>query len=232
MKQRLRFFLIVILLALATLAVAVSGYEAVRELLSNNYDGWGARRQGDHYVVKNREASVHNYALQDGDEIATYNGEPFTSLAQYEVFSYYARRGDAYRIMVRRSGELLPEMTLSFKQHPPNRIASDLTSGLFVPFVTLAIAIVVFALKPYDRQANLLVIVLSLSATNTLNFFTYIAYIYPRWLVALLASANFISAVAFSAALCHLFLVFPQPSPLQKRVPRLISYIYLSGILL
>lgn len=76
----------------------------------------------------------------------------------------------------------------------------------------------------------MLVIVLSLSGMNVLNLFHYSAYIYPRWLVALLALASFISVAEF-AALFHLFLIFPQPSPLLKRVPRLISYIYLSVLL-
>lgn len=129
MKQRLRFFLTVILLALATLAVAVNGYEAVRGLLTNGDDGWYAQRQGDHYVIKVYDASVHSYSLQDGDEIVAFNGEPFTNPAQYEVFSYHARPGAHYRITVRGNGEPLPEMVLSFKQYPPNRSASALTTG-------------------------------------------------------------------------------------------------------
>ncbi|MBA2341365.1 MAG: hypothetical protein H0V88_13305 [Pyrinomonadaceae bacterium] len=235
MKEQMRFWLVTFILALMTFSVGVSLYWSLRGMFWGVSNGIYVEKRGESHVLQVGDASIVGGALKDGDEIVAYNGEPFTSVRQDVLATYRAKPGDTYTITVRREGQILPEMRLPFARWSPPlpRRLQTLEQNILLPIISLLIGLVLFTLKPHDRQAVILAVMLALFA----NAFSqgaqtgFAPFVYPYWLLLLVALAWLVSD-AFSPALLHLFLVFPQTSPLVKRFPRFIIYVYLLFFLL
>jgi sigma-B regulation protein RsbU (phosphoserine phosphatase) len=98
-------------------------------------------------------------------------------------------------------------------------------ANLVIPIILLATGLVVFLLKMYDRQALLL----------ALMFGMFIAAIRamnpgyggePEWLVLVTFIVHVVSLFLWPVFF-HFFLIFPEPSPLLKKMPRLEKFLYL-----
>jgi hypothetical protein len=102
-----------------------------------------------------------------------------------------------------------------------------LTKAVLIPVVFLLTGLIIFLLKPNDKQALLLALVFAMCIPATLESFSLGL---PRSILPIMVfgftSANFVFPLFF-----HFFLHFPETSPLLRRLPRLERYLYLPHLL-
>ncbi|HEY0101390.1 MAG TPA: protein kinase [Pyrinomonadaceae bacterium] len=169
--------------------------------------------------------------LQVGDEIIAINGQN-VERSDYRMENTFRRlnRDEAYTLTIRRDGEL---RDITLRRNHVSLLRRVFTSGAFSTLLSsaifLLIGIAVFVVKPEDKQALLLSLwlVLMASAFSLPQPFEGTAWWYRALIV--FGQATKVFAPSF---LLHLFLVFPEPSPILKRWPRLERYLYLPTLLL
>lgn len=195
--------------------------------------GWNASptEPGGPELVVRVDADGPASDLKVGDEIIAINGQN-VERSDYRTENVFRRLNpdDAYTLAVRRD-DGLHDITL--RRNRSSLLTWVFTSGAFSTLLSsavfLLIGIAVFAVKPDDKQALLLSLwlVLMASAFSLPQPFEGTAWWY-RFLIVL-GQATKLFAPSF---MLHLFLVFPEPSPILKRWPRLERYLYLPTLLL
>jgi hypothetical protein len=164
--------------------------------------------------------------LRVGDEVIAINGQN-VERSDYRTENVFRRVNPdaAYTLTVRRDDQV---RDITLRRNRSSLVNWVLTSGtvstLLSSFVFLLIGIAVFAVKPDDKQALLLSLWLVLMAS---------AFALPQpfegtswWYRALVVFGQGTKLFA-PTILLHLFLIFPEPSPILKRWPRLERYLYL-----
>jgi hypothetical protein len=231
MKTRTILVGIFFALVAAYTPASYSSWITIQHMLEER--GWNAApsEPGGPELVVRVDSSGPASDLRVGDEIIAINGRN-VERSDYRMENVFRqlKRDDAYTLTIRRDGELR-DLTLS-RNHIPlfKRI---FTSGAFSTLLSCAvflfIGIAVFAVKPDDKQALLLALwlVLMASAFSLPQPFEGTAW----WYRALIVFGQ-VTKVFAPTFLLHLFLVFPEPSPILKRWPRLERYIYLPTLLL
>jgi len=196
-----------------------NGWLALTELRGSS-DGWGAsvRPDGRAEIVivnSNGPATV----LRPGDEFVSING--LTPKDDPGITSYNRRvpPGTRYTMVVRRQGQL-HEFVLTTVPHPLS-LRLIPVADVLVQLLFLLTGLVVFLLKPADRQAWLLALLLG---TFTGLFNNELPPL-PVVLATMVAFARIIGLWALPLFL-HFFLIFPERSPLLGRFPRLERRLY------
>jgi serine phosphatase RsbU (regulator of sigma subunit) len=195
----------------------VNAYSAWLNLVARpaSSDGWTARLSPD---GRARIVSVDKdgpaTALQAGDEIVSIND--LTPQDNPEILSYneHVAPDTSYTIVVRRQGQSL-EIALATVGYPISRWLRPIADSL-VQLLFLLTGLAVFLLKPADRQAWLLALMLG-AFTGLFN-----NELPPLPLaVALMTALARILGLWFLPVFCHFFLFFPDRSPLLRRFPNL-----------
>ena len=231
--MKTRTILVGIFFALvAAYTVASYGYwVTLQHMLEER--GWNASptAPGGPELVIRVDAGGPATDLQLGDELVAINGQN-VERSDYRTENVFRRLNpdDAYTLTVRRDGgvrdiTLRRSRTSLFKWV----FRSNVLATLLNACVFLFIGIAVFVVKPDDKQALLLALwlVLMASAFSLPQPFEGT----PRWYRSLIVFGQTTKLLAPSFLL-HLFLVFPEPSPVLKRRPRLERYLYLPTLLL
>src|SRR5215831_15120715 len=200
----------------------VNVYSAWLNLIARpaSSDGWTARLSPDgRALVVSVDKDGPATALQAGDEIISING--LTPQGDPEILSYNERVAPDtnYTIVVRRQGQSL-EFALATIVFPPSRWLIQIADSL-VQLLFLLTGVTVFLLKPADRQAWLLALMLG-AFTGLFN-----NELPPLPLaVALMTAMARIIGLWFLPVFCYFFLIFPDRSPLLRRFPNLERRLY------
>ena len=225
--MRLRFLLVGLFYALATVGVFSHFYI---ELTSANFfdfneHGFAVRQQVGRLVVAAIKPGGSAVALHKGDEIVSVDG--VSTHSQTELVTAYQRHqsGNAYSIVVRQDGQLL-QLTLSPETHSL-WFHLQRPIVLLVPACFLVMGLLVFLLKPDDKPALLLSLWFG---AVSIMFPPYLYRLLPVWLMWVAVASSFLRWSLFPFCL-HFFLIFPQPSPLLRRFPRLESWLYIPYLL-
>ena len=226
MKTSLRTVLCLAFLGLMTTAFLLLNYARFQRLRAS-YDGWTAVAVGDGRVLlRSVDESGPAAALRVGDEVVSINGVPPRQDPGILNNNARHRPGATYRMTVRREGR---EMEFTFRLVSiPMRNWSPILAQFLMAALFLGTGLTVFALRPGDRQAILLALMLcsfaSLIGLNGTGL--------PRWaLVGVLAPAR-IAGMFVLPFILHFFLVFPDLSPWLRRVPWLERALYVPLLLL
>jgi hypothetical protein len=174
--------------------------------------------------------------LRDDDEVIALNGQQMTNevqlnIARDKTFAQLAA-GGSYTVVVRRNGEA-QQLTLRTAHRPLWLKIAGVIIWLLAAVFPLT-GLVVFWLKPDNKQAVLLALMLASCwqwGPSPQELMTVIFFGNPLWLVAALILAVVIGR-GFAPIFFHFFLVFPQASPLLSRWPRFEFYLYLPYLLL
>ena len=164
-------------------------------------------------------------ALRPGDVIVLLNGHPLDKKQFFRFFAETAT-GTEYTVVVKRDGQLR-EFTLRTAAAPFAGLASLLLDTLVLPLACLLLGFAVLLRTPDNKQAQLLA--LACGAFYLDNGFSLEGL--PTWLLVLTVAARMFCALLGSFSL-HLFLFFPETSPLVRRFPWLEYVIYLPALLL
>lgn len=188
-----------------------------------SYDGWsGSRTASRAAVIISVDANGPATALQIGDEILSINGFSVNDdNPQILNFNQTVPPGTRYSMLIRRAGQQLeiPLQTVAYANQRLNfaRIWMTLVYLLF-----LLTGGFVFLLRRDDKQACLLALML---ATLTAVTDTKTLRGLPAWLMSTMTFARIIGAW-FVPLFLHFFLIFPKPSPLLRRFPKLEHWLY------
>ena len=221
--MRLRFVLIGLFFAVATVGVCAKSYLALTSPMFFTPDdyGFGVRQQVGRLMVGPVKYSGPLATLQTGDEIVSLDGENIRY--QTDLVTAFRRQppDSSYSIVVRRDGQLL-HLTLH-KDTPSLGFYIRRLIYVLVPVSFLLMGLVVFLLKPDDKPALLLGLWFGAISTG---FPAELYMLLSGWLMWVAVASSILRW--FLVPLClHFFLIFPEQSPLLRRFPRLESYIYI-----
>src|SRR5262249_20114776 len=183
----------------------------------------------NHVLVSDTPSQDADLALRPLDEVIAIEGQPVTSV--YDVPRVFDRiePDSLFTVSVRRAGRVIQPITLVSRPIPMVNWVISGAARLLVPAVFLVTGLVVFLLKPYDKQALLL----------ALMFGMFIGAIMaigpsfggePSWLVGVMLTIN-LSSLFLWPVFFHFFLIFPEPSPLLRRAPALEKWLYVPHLI-
>lgn len=205
------------------LAMRVYTSLVVPDLFSRR--GWTAEwREGKAVVVAVGEQSPATSVVQVGDEIVALQSARSDAMPIITEGFWRVPPGTRYTLTTRRDGQTqaLALHTTFMQTSDPQGIFGKIFLFIFLLFTATGLAI--FLLKPGDRQAWLLA--LMLGSIVALYPHSYNNATLAGWALTLMMVANIV-ALVFMPAFLHFFLIFPEPSPLLRRWPGLVRWLYL-----
>lgn len=225
MTRRLQFVLVGLFFALLFVYSGASVYETLTAPGPSSYTGWKAEQVGGRVIITRVRRDGPASALRDGDELVAVNSQPLRSPTQILDLER-SDPGRPYTITVRRDGQLV-EISLLTDEVPVGE--STLLPAVLetITAIFLITGFAIFILKPYDKQAVLLALMMGMffgapRATASVAW----AAGQPLWLVGVTLVVHLASLFLWTVFF-HFFLKFPETSPLLRRFPRLEYYLYL-----
>jgi eukaryotic-like serine/threonine-protein kinase len=220
MKSRLRLILVGLFFALIFVFVGLDDYHIVVGSFSSGDPGW-VLNSGNQIQI-NRQSNASPDGLRDGDQLISLNGTEYKNYYTYDRFFSHSSPGVPYTVLIKREGQTL-EFTL--KTAPWSLFFRGISTTIsIVKLAFLFVGLVIFLLKPDDKRAVLLGLLLAMFCGTSISGSLETAYL-PAWLIVILASSVAASGL-FGVIFLHFFLVFPDESPLLRRFPRLEYHIY------
>jgi len=213
----------VLLLGLSWLLT--SSYYTVRMLLVSGTPAWLAAPDGDvARVTVVRPGSPGEGVLRVGDEVVALDGKGTgRDFEARGAFAFDPPR--PYRLLVRRDGALL-ELRLHTVPFGLSYASFFVVGFLAVQWLFYLAGVAVFLLRPCDRLPQLLAAVFVLFALGSSNQVPVETLSVPAFA---LFGIGQVLASAFWPVFLHLFLVFPEPSPIQRLAPSLPRWGYVVG---
>src|SRR5215475_4835971 len=223
MTKRARILLGGIVLALLTAYIGVYIYSITLPKKGSS-DGWSGTwdGKGEPRVASVDPNGAAANSLQVGDEFIAINGVKIKDDPGLLGISLRVPPGTRYTLTIRRGGELRDVVI----QTIPHQGRVQFDRIYYVNLLFLLTAWIIFLLRPDDRQAWLLALMLG---TLTIILGNDPANL-PSWL-SVVVSAAVALGLLFLPVFVHFFLIFPDPSPLLRRWPRLEIWVYLPYLL-
>ncbi|MGH9873155.1 MAG: protein kinase domain-containing protein [Pyrinomonadaceae bacterium] len=234
--MRLRTILAGLFLALMFLHFGVHSYHDVSLTLTSSSRGWTLSPVDGSVRLTHSLSAADTAALQDGDEVVAINHQEITNEVQLSIvldkMFEHLPPGSSYTLTVRRGGQT-HEFTLTAARRSLWHKIIGVVSWLLLAVFPVT-GLIVFLLKRDNKQALLLSLMLATCwqwGPSPQELMTVIFSDHSSWLVGTLILA-LLAGRAFAPILLHLFLVFPRPSPLLRRLPRFEYYLYLPYLLI
>ncbi len=202
-----------------------SSYHTLRLVVFSGYPAWLAvPTQDGSRVGVVRPDSPGEGRLRRGDEIVAVDGKGVART--FDARAYFAFEPPRpYDILIRRDGRL-QALRLEAIPYGFSYASFSLVGLLAVQWIFWAVGAAVFLMRPHDAVPRLLSRVLLLFALG-LSAHVPMEKVSGADLV-LLGAAQLMASV-FWPSFLHLFLVFPEPSPLLRRFPSLVRWVYVIG---
>lgn len=181
-------------------------------------DGWRGSGNGGEFYITGSDEDTPARVLRKGDRIMAINGVSVAVSVEGLGFSDRVPPGTPYTMTVLREGK---ELTFALQTIP--RRPGPFPWGRLIPPLFWFTGLFVFLLKPEDRQARLLALMLG-SFSGLLAGNPRLSAL-PDWAGLTVAAARILGLTSLPLLL-HLFLVFPTENPLLRRWPRLMTWIY------
>ena len=224
MRRRLQFTLGAIFFALLLVYGGARFYKGFAALGMESDPGWIARQVGTQVRVDRVRNTEPAGSLRTGDEVVAINGQPIRQASDVVQIFHSVDPGRPYSVVFRRGG--IPfEITLLSQAIPLGAWIVSGVASLVIPNIFLLTGLIVFLLKPDDKQALLLALMFGMFSAAIYALDPSYAGESPSMVAVMLAvqlASLFLWPVFF-----HFFQIFPEPSPLARRVPRLEAYLYL-----
>lgn len=200
----------------------VGAYSAWLNLMARpaSSDGWTASLLPDGQArIVSVDQGGPATALRVGDDLISINGLTLRDDPQILSYNQRVAPGTRYTIVVRRQGQSL-EFILTTAGYPIRNWLMPIVDCL-VQALFLLTGLIVFLLKPADRQAWLLALMLGAFT----GLFNSDLPLLPLAVAPVVAIARIVG-FCFLPVFCHFFLIFPDRSPLLRRFPNLERRLY------
>ncbi len=220
MNNRIKLVIGVLLFALMLTNIIAGVWSNVWDYLNYSNRGWEALdRDGKAIVYKVDSDGPAASSLKVGDEVISLKGEPKDAFPLLYRDECQVKAGTGYSVVVRRDGQQ-QEFELKTASDGASDLLFDQTL-LLVSLTFLLTGFAVFLLKPSDKQAWLLAIMLG----ALVGIFRSTTEGMPNWLEAASIIAGILGMFCMPL-LFHFFLIFPERSPLLRRFPGLEVWLY------
>jgi sigma-B regulation protein RsbU (phosphoserine phosphatase) len=228
MERRLQFTLGAFFFALLLMYGGVRSYRSLALLGMDSEPGWVARQVGSQVRVGQIGSYEAASLLRADDEVLAVDGQPIKSASDVTNVFQQIEVDRPYTVVIRRSGSPL-EVRLISQAIPLFTWVVNGAARLVIPNIFLLTGLIVFMLKPDDKQALLLALMFgmftgALSATDP-------SYAGESSVVAGIMLSVQLASLFLFPVFFHFFQIFPEPSPLIRRMPRLEAYLYLPLLL-
>jgi len=220
MTKKLKLISGVLFFALMSANVGANFYGSWAEQFTYSQRGWEAKEADGKPVIWTVDADGPASALRVDDEVVSLKVEPPNACRLINRRECAAPPGTTYKLTIRRGG-----LTLEFDLATAVKPLSDWFYDFIFHLVSLTFpltALAIFLLKPDDKQAWLLALMLGAFA----GFFGGGISWAPAWLQSIIRFARFFH-IAFFPLFLHFFLLFPERGRWARRFPRLEFWIYL-----
>src|SRR5215510_10822501 len=228
MKKRLQFLLGAIFFAFLLVYGANRFYRSLGILDMESDPGFTVRITG----TQARVGQIRNAELAEilrwGDEVLAINGQPIKHVSDVvDMFQHISPR-TPYTLNIRR-GPASFDLTILSQAIPLTAWILNGFVSLILPNIFLLTGLIVFMLRPDNKQALLLALMFGMF-TGALSAFDP-SYGGESTLAIGITFAVHAASLFLWPVFFHFFQIFPEPSPLVKRVPRLEAYLYLPQLL-
>ena len=180
--------------------------------------GWHGRGAYGEFYISRIDPQSPAKDLLPGDKIIAINGVKVAEHAGVLGDEFRMPPGSRYSMTVLRSGH---ELTFTWQTIP--RLRGSFQFGNLISLLFLVSGLIVLLLKAEDQQAWLLALMLGSSSAMLGGGFP--GDMPADWLSLLIALAR-IGGLFSLPLLLHLFLIFPQTSPVLRRWAPLTKWIY------
>ena len=227
MRRRLQFLLGAIFFALLLVYGGSRFIRGFATLGMESDPGWVARQVGNQVRIDRRSGQFAE-VLRVNDEVLAINAQPIKKASDVIEIFHHLEPGTPYTVIIGR-GDSVFEARLTSQAIPLITLIVNGVASLVIPNIFLLTGLIVFLLKPDDKQALLLAVMFGMftAALLALNpvYAGESSSMVAVMLIVHLASL-FLWPVFF-----HFFQIFPEPSPLAQRFPRLEVYLYLPQLI-
>jgi sigma-B regulation protein RsbU (phosphoserine phosphatase) len=167
--------------------------------------------------------------LRPLDEVVTIEGHEVKSVNDFPTLFDNIKPDTPFSVVVKRNGRLVSIFGLTSRPIP---FSSWLISGVarvVIPQIFLLTGLVVFLLRPNDKQALLLALMFGMFIGAIMSINPPFAG-EPPWLVGIMLVVH-LSSMFLWPVFFHFFQIFPEPTPLLSRFPKLERWLYLPHLL-
>jgi len=228
MRRPLQFTLGAIFFALLLVYGGARFFKGFEALGMASDPGWIARQVGNQVRVDRFRNAEPAALLRPGDEVLAINAQPIKEASDVITIFHSLDPGTPYTVVIRRDGVLVEVRLRSQAISLISWIVSG-TASLVIPNIFLLTGLIVFLLKPDDKQALLLALMFGMFSGAIYALDPAYAGESPSMVAVMLVvhlASLFLWPVFF-----HFFQIFPERSMLVRRVPKLEAYLYLPQLL-
>ena len=228
MRRRLQFTFGAIFFAFLLVYGGARFFRGFATLGMASDPGWVARQAGNQVRVDGSRSPESEEVLRVDDEVLAINGQPIKQVSDVIDIFHHLDPGTPYTVVVGRNGFAF-EVRLTSHTIPLILLIVNGVASLVIPNIFLLTGLIVFLLKPDDKQALLLALMFGM-------FTAAIFALRPAYggesasMVAVMFTVH-LASLFLCPVFFHFFQIFPEPSQLAQRVPRLEVYLYLPQLL-
>ncbi|HJQ25549.1 MAG TPA: SpoIIE family protein phosphatase [Blastocatellia bacterium] len=198
-------------------------------MLSRQSDpGWISNPIGNQVIVGRAISMEAAALLRSGDVVLTINNQPISN--DFDVAETFRRIEPAtgYTMKVRRAGRTV-DLVLASQPIPTRSVIVGIATRIIIPNIFLLTGLVVFLLKPDDKQARLLALMFGMFPGLILALVPGFAG-RPAWLMLVMLIVN-LTSLFLPAVFLHFFQIFPEPSALIRKHPRFERLLYVPHLI-
>lgn len=223
MKKRFQFILSAAFFVLLLIYAGALFFQSTVTLSRHSEPGWVPSQLGEQVLVGGAISPEAAALLRAGDEVVSINNLPIAS--EFDISEAFRRiePGTAYGIKIRRNGRTV-DMILPSQPVPISLWILGIAIRIIIPNIFLLTGLVVFLLKPNDKQAVLLALMFGMFPGLMLGSAPSYAG-RPLWLVLVMLTVN-IASLFLPPVFLHFFQIFPEPSALIRKYPKLEKLLY------
>jgi sigma-B regulation protein RsbU (phosphoserine phosphatase) len=224
MKKRYQFILSAAFFALLLIYAGALFIQSVVTLSQRSEPGWAPYQLGEQIFVGGTVSAEAAALLRPGDEVIAINNTPIGS--DFDIAGAFRRIEPTapYLLKIRRAGRTA-DLVLPAQPVPTSSWVVRLALRIIIPNIFLLTGLVVFLLKPNDKQALLLALLFGMFPGLMLASEPVFAG-RPLWLVLVMLVVN-ITSLFLPPVFLHFFQMFPEPSALIRKYPKLEKLLYL-----
>jgi len=191
--------------------------------------GWRARQVGSLVLINQITGVDPQRQLRLGDELVGINGHAIKYATDVAPIFNNIEPGEPYTVLVNRNGFLQPPISLESQEISLFSWVVNGVVRLVIPNIFLLTGLAVFLFKPDDKQALLLALMFGMFTGAIFAIDPSFAG-EPLLLVGVMLTVHIVSVFLWPVFL-HFFQIFPEPSALVRKSPRLEGYLYLPHLL-
>ena len=223
MKKRYPFILSASFFGLLLIYAGALFIQSTVMLSRQSDPGWIAHPIGEQVFVGGAISVEAAALLRPRDEVLAINNQPVSN--DFDIAEAFRRIEPAtgYTMKVRRAGRTV-DLVLAAQPIPMRSVIVGIALRVIIPNIFLLTGLVVFLLKPDDKQARLLALMFGMFPGLILAIVPGFAG-RPAWLMLVMLVVN-LTSLFLPAVFLHFFQIFPEPSALIRKHPRLEGLLY------